>query len=167
MFSKNIENALNEQLNNEFFSWYNYLAITSFFRALNLNGFARWMKSQSQREMMHAMKIYEFLPESGGKAVAHQADISDEQAARGLIDRAVDEFGRIDILINNAGFQHIDPIEAFPEEIWEQMIAVMLNERGWLEELRLCYGRDWMPAACKRSTRGAADDAPAKIWRGL
>lgn len=48
-----------------------------------------------------------------------------------------------------------------------EMIAVQLNERGWLEELRLCYGRDWMPAACRRSARGAADDAPAKIWRGL
>lgn len=48
-----------------------------------------------------------------------------------------------------------------------EMIAVELNERGWLEELRLCYGRDWLPAACKRSARGAADDAPAKIWRGL
>lgn len=48
-----------------------------------------------------------------------------------------------------------------------EMIAVKLNERGWLEEIRLCYGRDWMPAACKRSARGAADDAPATIWRGL
>ena len=48
-----------------------------------------------------------------------------------------------------------------------EMIAVKLNERGWLEEIRLCYGRDWMPAACKRTARGAADEAPAKIWRGL
>ncbi len=48
-----------------------------------------------------------------------------------------------------------------------EMIGVVLNERGWLEELRLCYGRDWMPAACKRSARGAAEDASAKIWRGL
>lgn len=48
-----------------------------------------------------------------------------------------------------------------------EMIAVKLNERGWLEEIRLCYGRDWLPAACKPSKRGASDDAPAKIWRGL
>ena len=51
---------------------------------------------------------------------------------------------------------------------WQrEMITVKLNERGWLEEIRLCYGRDWMPAACKRSDRGAADDTPAKIWRGF
>ena len=48
-----------------------------------------------------------------------------------------------------------------------EMISVQLNERGWLEEIRLCYGRDWLPAACRRDARGAADDAPAKIWRGL
>lgn len=48
-----------------------------------------------------------------------------------------------------------------------EMISVQLNERGWLEELRLCYGRDWLPAACKRTARGAADETPAKIWRGL
>tara|TARA_B100001179_G_scaffold120177_1_gene85906 strand:+ start:63 stop:788 length:726 start_codon:yes stop_codon:yes gene_type:complete len=48
-----------------------------------------------------------------------------------------------------------------------EMINVKLNERGWLEEIRLCYGRDWMPAACKRSDRGAPDTEPAKIWRGL
>lgn len=48
-----------------------------------------------------------------------------------------------------------------------EMISVQLNERGWLEELRLCYGRDWLPTACKARERGAADDAPAKIWRGL
>ena len=30
-------------------------------------------------------------------------------------------------------------------------------ERGWLEELRLCYGRDWLPANCKRSASGASD----------
>ena len=48
-----------------------------------------------------------------------------------------------------------------------EMISVQLNERGWLEEIRLCYGRDWLPGPCKRSARGAADDTPAKIWRGL
>ncbi|MBB3034267.1 ribonuclease T2 family protein [Alteriqipengyuania lutimaris] len=48
-----------------------------------------------------------------------------------------------------------------------EMISVQLNERGWLEEIRLCYGRDWLPAACERSARGASDETPAKIWRGL
>lgn len=46
-------------------------------------------------------------------------------------------------------------------------VGVKLNGRGWLEELRLCYGRDFMPARCDRRRIGPADSAPVKIWRGL
>ena len=46
-------------------------------------------------------------------------------------------------------------------------VGVKLNERGWLEELRLCYGKDFMPTACDAGRFGAKDSAPVKIWRGL
>jgi len=46
-------------------------------------------------------------------------------------------------------------------------IGVELNERGWFEELRICYGKDFRPRACNARRKGAGDDAPAKIWRGL
>lgn len=46
-------------------------------------------------------------------------------------------------------------------------VGVKLNARGWLEELRLCYDRRFMPARCDRRRFGPADDAPVKIWRGL
>jgi ribonuclease T2 len=49
----------------------------------------------------------------------------------------------------------------------EEAIGVKLNERGWLEELRLCYSKTFRPARCTPSRRGAKDDSPAKIWRGL
>lgn len=47
------------------------------------------------------------------------------------------------------------------------MVGVRLNSRGWLEELRLCYGKDFMPIKCKPRTFGASDQAQARIWRGL
>lgn len=46
-------------------------------------------------------------------------------------------------------------------------IGVHLNERGWLEEVQLCYDKRFMPAACDRRRFGAKDAAPVKIWRGL
>ena len=46
-------------------------------------------------------------------------------------------------------------------------VGVKLNERGWLQEIRLCYGRDFLPIRCDRARFGAADSARAKIWRGL
>lgn len=46
-------------------------------------------------------------------------------------------------------------------------VGVKLNERGWLEELRLCYSRRFRPMACDAARLGARDGARAKIWRGL
>ena len=46
-------------------------------------------------------------------------------------------------------------------------VGVHLNQRGWLEELRLCYDKRFRPSRCDRSRLGARDDAKAKIWRGL
>ena len=56
-----------------------------------------------------------------------EADLSLRADCRGLIDRALEAFGAVHILVNNAGFQHIDTIEAFPEDTWDKMIAVMLT----------------------------------------
>ena len=57
MMSKKIEKALNEQVNAELFSAYLYLSMEAYFKSLNLNGFANWMKVQTQEEVSHAMKI--------------------------------------------------------------------------------------------------------------
>ena len=48
-----------------------------------------------------------------------------------------------------------------------ERIGVLVNERGWLREIKLCYGRNFLPAACPRGTLGPPDSAPLKIWRGL
>lgn len=48
-----------------------------------------------------------------------------------------------------------------------EQVGVLLSRNGWLRELRLCYGRDFLPAACPRASFGPRDAAPLKIWRGL
>lgn len=46
-------------------------------------------------------------------------------------------------------------------------VGVKLNERGWLQEIRLCYGARFGPTRCDDRRYGARDGATAKIWRGL
>ncbi|MGN6498993.1 MAG: ribonuclease T2 family protein [Tsuneonella sp.] len=46
-------------------------------------------------------------------------------------------------------------------------IGVVVSERGWLQELRLCYASNFMPARCDKRRFGPSDTAPVKIWRGL
>jgi ferritin len=67
MISKKMEEALNEQVNAELYSAYLYLSMESYFKSLNLNGFANWMRVQTQEEVAHAMKIYDFINERGGR----------------------------------------------------------------------------------------------------
>ncbi len=67
MLDKKIEKALNDQINEELFSSYLYLAMSAWFEDQNWRGFARWMALQSQEEYGHAMKIYHFVLERGGK----------------------------------------------------------------------------------------------------
>ena len=49
----------------------------------------------------------------------------------------------------------------------ENAIGVKLNGRGWLEEVRLCYGKTFRPVRCTAARWGAKDGAAAKVWRGL
>lgn len=67
MISKKMEKALNDQVNSELFSAYLYLSMEAYFKSMNLLGFANWMRVQTQEELIHAMKIYGFIDERGGR----------------------------------------------------------------------------------------------------
>lgn len=69
MLSERMEKALNEQVNAELYSAYLYLSMASYFRKINLNGFARWMEVQSLEEVTHAMKFYNFINERGEQTI--------------------------------------------------------------------------------------------------
>jgi ferritin len=61
--------TLNKQINEELHSAYIYLGMAAYFEAENLSGFANWMKKQSQEEIHHAMKLYEYINDRGEKVV--------------------------------------------------------------------------------------------------
>ena len=67
MISNKMEEALNEQINAEFYSTYLYLSMQAYFESVNLSGFANWMRAQTQEELIHAMKIYDYVNERGGR----------------------------------------------------------------------------------------------------
>ena len=68
MINKKMQDALNEQVNAELYSAYLYLAMEAYFQSVNLAGFANWMRVQTQEEVSHAMKIYDYVIERGGRA---------------------------------------------------------------------------------------------------
>ena len=56
-----------------------------------------------------------------------QADLSKRQDCKALVEKAVDKLGTVNILINNAGYQHVESIQKFPEDTWDNMISLMLT----------------------------------------
>ena len=55
------------------------------------------------------------------------ADLGQRQGCKHLVEATLKKHGTVHVLVNNAGFQHVSPIEDFPEEQWERMISLMLT----------------------------------------
>ena len=69
MISKAMQDAINDQINKELYSSYLYLSMAAYFENKNLPGFAKWMHVQEGEERGHAMKLYEFLVDRGGRVL--------------------------------------------------------------------------------------------------
>ncbi len=67
MFSKQLLDAMNEQMKNEFLSAYLYLAMGGYFEAEDLPGIASWMRVQALEELTHGEKFFHFICEAGGR----------------------------------------------------------------------------------------------------
>lgn len=65
--------------------------------------------------------------EHGVRVVYHGADMTKPEEIEDLIRMAEGQFGSVDILVNNAGIQHTDPIEDFPVDRWNAVIAINLS----------------------------------------
>ena len=66
MLNDKLLQALNNQLNFEFFSSYTYLAMASYADEQDFGGFANFFRVQAQEELFHAMKIYDYIVQKGG-----------------------------------------------------------------------------------------------------
>ncbi|MDE2564107.1 MAG: 3-hydroxybutyrate dehydrogenase [Sphingomonadales bacterium] len=84
----------------------------------------------------------ELAAASGGKAIHSPADLTRRSGVEEMMTLAADTFGGVDVLVNNAGMQHVAPIEEFPPEKWDAIIA--LNLTSAFDAARLAV--PWMKA---------------------
>jgi 3-hydroxybutyrate dehydrogenase len=69
----------------------------------------------------------ELAARHGVRVVYSAADMSRPDQVTAMIEQATAELGRVDVLVNNAGIQHVAPVQAFPGEKWEAIIAINLS----------------------------------------
>jgi acetoacetyl-CoA reductase len=74
-----------------------------------------------------AEEVVNQLKEDGAHAIAVQADVSDPEQAQSLIDQTIEEFNRIDVLVNNAGINIDRTLRKLSVEDWDKVIQVDLN----------------------------------------
>ncbi|HEY5034198.1 MAG TPA: SDR family NAD(P)-dependent oxidoreductase [Candidatus Dormibacteraeota bacterium] len=70
------------------------------------------------------------ISEGGGRAIALQVDVTDAPGVRAMTEQAVAAFGKVDILVSNAGWDRAGPFADTDEELWDRVIAI--NYRGHL-----------------------------------
>jgi len=111
MLSKKMETAINQQINQEIYSAYMYLAMSTHFAERNLNGFAHWMRMQYHEELMHGERLIDYLINRSAKVAlgaiqkpaatwkttvaavdaAYKAEVKNTQQINLLMDQAIKE----------------------------------------------------------------------------
>jgi 3-hydroxybutyrate dehydrogenase len=111
-----------------------------------------------------ASAVGEAIRAAGGEADAIGGDVSNPGDVAAMVGRLVETRDRIDILVNNAGFQYVAPIEEFPLDRWNQILAVLLTGPFLLTQAaipimrRNGWGRiiNMSSNKCKQGDRGKA-----------
>lgn len=110
MISKTMETILNDHIQEEIYSSYLYLSMASYAAGLNFHGFAHWMKLQSKEEWGHAMKMFDYVIERGGRSILKEikkpphdfksifnmmtTTLEHEKKVTGLINKLYDAAGK-------------------------------------------------------------------------
>ncbi len=69
MINKEMEKAINDQINAELYSAYLYLSMSAYFESISLKGFANWMRVQAMEEQTHVKRFYDYLLDRGGRVI--------------------------------------------------------------------------------------------------
>ncbi|WP_457654161.1 ferritin [Rhodocaloribacter sp.] len=143
---KKIQDAVNDQIRAEFESAYLYLAMSARFEALNLRGFAHWMRMQWEEETQHALKFFDFLIRRGGtpelKSISKPETSFDTalEAFQEVLEHERYITGRIHELFDLARKEHDYPLQMLlhwfiDEQVEEEEVAQEI-----IDSLRLIDG---------------------------
>jgi 3-hydroxybutyrate dehydrogenase len=90
------------------------------------SGIGRATAERLENEGMNVLAV-DLKPTTDGPGEPFEADLTTREGNRGAVDAALERWGRIDVVVANAGFQHVAPVEDFPEDRWDGLIGILLT----------------------------------------
>ena len=90
------------------------------------SGIGRAVAERLQDEGMDVLAV-DLRPNPDGPGAPYEADLTDAGANESAVKAAIAKFGRLDVVVANAGIQHVSPIEDFPVEKWNTIVALLLT----------------------------------------
>jgi len=105
------------------------------------------IRAGTEHEPPVADEVVGLIASAGGSAVANTADISSKAGAASVVQSALEAFGRIDVVVNNAGIVHFHTFADYPEDELEEMLAIQLRatwsvtQAAWPHLQAQGYGR--------------------------
>lgn len=143
MLSKNMQDLLNDQINFEFYSAYIYLSMAAYLEANNLIGCAQWMRAQTQEEILHAMKMYDFVNGRGGRVVLKEINgpktewASPVEAFEDALKHEQIVTGRINNMMNVAMKEKDHATQIFLQWFISEQVEEEASVDGVIKKLRL------------------------------
>lgn len=146
MLSQKLQDAMNEQMKNEFFSGYLYKAMAAYFEAEELKGFANWMRVQALEELTHGDRFFTFICDVGGTAELRAID-----APKADFDspQAVFEYGlqherfvtsRINELMDLARAESDHAAQIMLQWFVTEQVEEESNFSNWMKKLKMVEG---------------------------
>jgi 3-hydroxybutyrate dehydrogenase len=90
------------------------------------SGIGRAIAERLERDGARVLAV-DLAPDASGPGVPFATDLTTREGNHDAVAAALERFGRLDTVIPNAGFQHVAPVDEFPEDRWDAMIALLLT----------------------------------------
>jgi 3-hydroxybutyrate dehydrogenase len=90
------------------------------------SGIGRAIAARLEQDGASVLAV-DLRPDPDGPGAPFAADLSSPAGNRAAVDAALEELGGIDVIVASAGFQHVAPVDEFPEERWDALLAVLLT----------------------------------------
>lgn len=127
LLSPRMEELLSKQLNQELQNAYLYLSMASYFDGLGLKGFAHYFKVQAREELGHAMKIYEFIYDAGGRVTLYEIP-KPKEGWSSVVD-AIEDFHKAEVENTRRFYELVDRAREEGNKVVESFLKWFIDEQ--------------------------------------